>query len=90
MPLTTADLDMETRRALLPSKGVTVQCPAVTPATSGLRITSPACAYCSALPICKPKRLDCQHMSCLVPCKLYSALENILQDVSGHVVSAVA
>ena len=47
-----AALDMETRRALSPSSGVVLQWPAVTPATSGLKITSPACAYCSALPIC--------------------------------------
>ena len=40
--LTTACSDMDTRRELLLSRGSTVQCPAATAATSGLRITSPA------------------------------------------------
>ena len=65
--LTGADLDMDTRRALSPSSGVTLQKPAVTLATSGLRMTSPACAYCSALPICKPL-VDCHCYSIMFLC----------------------
>ena len=37
-----------------------------------------------------PKLHDGQHMPCVVPCKLYNALQKTLQHVSDHVVSAVS